>query len=222
MGKCLFFFWGKGEAWSGGTGNRSDLKHKNASLVHSQYFKMAFSSKLQVELCAITSIVIRGSKSFGRCWGLYSSHCKLSENSLGGGKGFWLRRGWFASPNMRVSPAIKLLLTEVVGCFYWLMLFKPLATGVNTLVFQRRRPAFLRIFQNSLCTGYVGFKGFGAGVFRHQRGRAIRHCFFPPISSSTSGNSRRHNGKGSCADRPRNQTGSRRSAARKTETGLAI
>lgn len=32
---------------------------------------------------------------------------------------------------MKVSPTIKLLLMEVVGCFYLLMLFKPLATGVN-------------------------------------------------------------------------------------------
>lgn len=138
------------------------------------------------------------------------------EQSKEGGKGFGWGKRWFTSPNMKVSPAIKLLLMEVViGCFYWLMLFKPLATGVNALVFQWRRPAFLHIFQNSLCTGYVGFKGFGAGVFWHQwEGKSpfFFLFFFFWFSSSTFGNSRLHNGKGSCADRPRNQTGSRRSA----------
>lgn len=128
-----------------------------------------------------------------------------------GGKGFgWGKR---IVQTWKVRPTIKLLLVEVVGCFYWLMLFKPLATGVNALVFQWWRPAFLHIFQNSLCTGYVRFKGFGAGVFWHQwEGNYPFIFLFLLVSSSTSCNSRLHNGKGSCADRPRNQTGSRRSA----------
>lgn len=46
--------------------------------------------------------------------------------------------------------------------------------------------------------------------------------FFLLVSSSTFGNSRPRNGKGSCADRPRNQTGSRMSAGIKKERQLAV
>lgn len=95
------------------------------------------------------------------------------------------------------------------------MLFKPLATGVTTLVSLNDggQPSSIRVFQNSLCTGYVGFKGFGAGVFWRQReGEVLHVSFCLLLSSSTCGNSRLHNGKGSCAGRPRSQTGSRMSA----------
>lgn len=66
-------------------------------------------------------------------------------------------------------------------------------------------------FQNSLCTGDVGFKGFGAGVLWQQRGPLSRFRFLP-ASSSTFGNSRPRSGRGSCADRLRSRTGSRTSA----------
>lgn len=170
MGKCLFWEV-RGRCGQEGQeiGPTQNIKMHHQFIL--SILKWLFV-EAQGELCT-TSIDIRGSESFGRCWGLFSSHCKnIDSRGWGGVGGVWLRKRWFTSPNMKVSPTIKLLLMEVVSCFYWLMLFKPLATGVNALVFQWRRAAFLHIFQNSLCTGYVGFKGFGAGVWHHLEGNS--------------------------------------------------
>lgn len=133
------------------------------------------------------------------------------EQSKGwGGKGFWLRKGWITSPNMKVSPTIKLWLTEVVGCFYWLMLFKPLATGVNALSLLMMEaclpPHLSEQLMHWLCRIQRLWR---RSVLAPERGE---FSILLLVSSSTFCNSRLHNGKGSCADRPRNRTGNRRSA----------
>lgn len=177
---------------------------------------MAFSSELRVS-SALQVLISEGhdylvNVTLGRIVFQPLQPYWEQSGGLGGGRVGCGNGDSLVQTRTWVRPTIKLLLAVVVGRFYWLMLFKPLATGVNTLVFQWWRPAFLQSF-NSLCTGYIGFKGFGAGVFWHQW-EGDSPVSFPLVSSSTFCNSRHHNGKGSCADRPRNQTGSRRSAAR--------
>lgn len=96
------------------------------------------------------------------------------------------------------------------------MLCETLATGVSTSVFQWRRPG---LPPKSFRTAYA--------LAMKESKALVRMCWhqsegnFPLVSSSTFGSSRHRSGRGSCADRPRNQTGSHRSTARKEPRQLA-
>lgn len=116
---------------------------------------------------------------------------------------------------MRVSSNIKLLLMEEVSCFYYLMLFKPLATGVDVLSLSMMEASLPPCLSEQLMHWLCRIQR----LWRRSVLAPVRGDIYL-ISSSTSGSSRLHNGKGSCADRPQNQTGSRRSAGIKKEYSL--
>lgn len=118
------------------------------------------------------------------------------------------------------------------------MLFKPLATGVNANVFvlliwrldfPPRSSAYEQLM--NWVSSSKDSIGFGAaGVFcsgtQEKEGTPLslspsvfRSVLPRSFSSSTFGNSRLRSGKGSCADRPQSQTDSRTSAKRRNRQG---
>lgn len=134
-------------------------------------------------------IDIRRSGSFGRCWGLFPAIVSLLRTVE-------KERG-LAEEVCYATVGEGLLL-------YWLMLFIPLATGVNALVYHWWRLHHLRVFQLMHWQRWIQ--------------RLWRTCCLAPLernthlSSSTFCNSRLHNDKGFCADHPQSQTGSHTSA----------
>lgn len=93
---------------------------------------MAFSSELRLS-SALRVLISEGQNHLVGVEDWFPATGSLLREQSKRGKGILAEeRVFHTSPNMKVSPTVEqLLLTVVVGCFYRLMLFKPLATGVT-------------------------------------------------------------------------------------------